>query len=134
MGRASDIRELREALVRFARAEGKHARLLGDQELHIVTNTSRDEVDLAHADLLRHWPVRRINAVLNAAEKALDPEAAGWLVEQGPKPVYLAESGGQFFWTSDHLGAIRFARKSDADGAVRALAPDHASATEHRWD
>lgn len=69
----------------------------------------------------------------------------GWLIEHGTSPVsspaYYA-GGGHWAkepwssaWTSNHLHAIRFARKLDAERfAERAMAGIPVRVCEHAWD
>lgn len=77
-----------------------------------------------------------IERLANAA-----PVMSGWLIEQGDSPVshplYLAGygDGRPGSWSEDHLQAIRFARKDDADRALTLL-DDEATyrVCQHAWD
>ena len=70
------------------------------------------------------------------------PEETGWLIERmdGTRPVYFSYAmsddetpfGG---WTPLVDQAVRYARKQDADSAIRAYGwtPGHVYAAEHVW-
>lgn len=62
-------------------------------------------------------------------------DESAWLVEKkGPiGPLYwCVDETGVFDWTSDHLKALRFSRRVDADAVAGGMLDD-ARAVEHGW-
>lgn len=63
----------------------------------------------------------------------------GWLIELKstvfPVPHYYGENEeGVLGWTAEHMKAIRFARRVDAELVIRCEGWTEASAAEHAWD
>lgn len=57
----------------------------------------------------------------------------GWLVElKRPAPLYF-RMGDEDDWTEDHLKALRFARKEDAEHVIKYYGWTEATAVEHSW-
>lgn len=58
-----------------------------------------------------------VESALAATVKAVPSEALAWVVETGDvsAPLYRTIECGMYEWTSDHMKAIRFARRDDAE-------------------
>jgi hypothetical protein len=59
---------------------------------------------------------------------------SGWCVERGPAsaPNYLHVDGGLLAWTPDHMKAMRFARRADAE-QITEIVDDADRIAEHAW-
>lgn len=63
---------------------------------------------------------------------------SGWLIELKasvqPTPTYYGENGeGVLGWTTDHMSAVRFARKEDAQLVIDCEGWTEAVPVEHSW-
>jgi hypothetical protein len=60
--------------------------------------------------------------------------ASGWCIERGPAlaPNYLHVNGGLLNWTPDHMKAMRFARRADAE-QITDIVEDADRIAEHVW-
>ncbi|WP_292365131.1 hypothetical protein [Mesorhizobium sp.] len=73
------------------------------------------------------------------AGMAKSPDETGWLIERGgsASPMYWQGPGK---WSGDHITAIRFARRQDAETVRSAISFDRAedlpphTVAEHAWD
>lgn len=61
------------------------------------------------------------------------PSETAWLVENIFMPNYLKgmDRHGSVYWTTNHLEAVRFARKEDAE---KFQFGDETRVVEHAWD
>lgn len=60
-------------------------------------------------------------------------DEVAWLIEtktRAGEPYYW---GGPALWTTDHLRAIRFARKIDGERVAEDLDTDGIAVVEHMW-
>ncbi len=64
-------------------------------------------------------------------------EETGWLIEivDGGVPAYWGRGGedGVLGWTADHIKALRFARKEDAEMVIEEYGWTRARAVDHMW-
>jgi hypothetical protein len=77
----------------------------------------------------------QLHAVINGDQGS----EFGWLIELkssvSPTPTYYGENEeGVLGWTADHMKALRFARREDADLVIRCEGWTEAFAAEHGWD
>lgn len=64
-------------------------------------------------------------------------EEAAWLIEFSERvsqqPTYYGKTDDGLGQTTDHLKAVRYARKEDADAVIEDTGWTEATATEHMW-
>lgn len=72
--------------------------------------------------------------------EAVKPTEYAWLIElkphafTSPEPKYWGiDAEGELDWTKDHMAAIRFARKQDAQAIIKYYGWTEADAVEHGW-
>jgi hypothetical protein len=78
---------------------------------------------------------------LAATEGEVAAVESGWVIEHAdsepcaPEYLVVGDRNTVWSWSTDHLRAVRFARKQDADGVARiffGLGNDH-RICEHQW-
>lgn len=73
-------------------------------------------------------------------ENSVDNDESGWVIEDAASPAHTplywtGRAGGVTGWTGNHIEAIRFARKVDAESFVSWVGwiPASVRIAEHAW-
>jgi hypothetical protein len=100
-------------------AKGVHDTIAESEKPHNTGDQPpRSMIERARANLwdAGGWTWQEIMSVIPEPAQPQRSEN-GWVIEKGDthNPKYLSANHRRFYWTHDHLKAIRFARKQDAE-------------------